>query len=150
VTVLLVDSNNTVIQTTTTNSSGYYLFLVFPSVSYTIQIVLDKPSTNYYILGQTNPTILLAPNYTIDSKGAIGVPTPTYRTVETPVPVPLPASGLPSSGQPQGSNLTIDFGFFTKILVGSYVWLDNNRNGLQDSSEHGINGVKDSTLLVLS
>ncbi|RUA29230.1 MAG: hypothetical protein DSY77_15290, partial [Bacteroidetes bacterium] len=26
--------------------------------------------------------------------------------------------------------------------VGDYVWVDSNKNGLQDSNEHGLGGVK--------
>ncbi|RMF25520.1 MAG: PKD domain-containing protein, partial [Bacteroidetes bacterium] len=41
-------------------------------------------------------------------------------------------------------NLTVDAGFFAldePVTLGDFVWLDANRNGLQDSSETGIPGV---------
>ncbi len=36
----------------------------------------------------------------------------------------------------------IDFGYTPIISIGDYVWLDKNYNGLQDSTEHGLSGVK--------
>lgn len=37
---------------------------------------------------------------------------------------------------------TLDFGFFRKhVSVGDYVWLDENKDGLQDDGEPGIPGV---------
>lgn len=39
-------------------------------------------------------------------------------------------------------NLDIDAGFIgTSSIIGDYVWLDKNNNGLQDSDEVGINGL---------
>ena len=38
-------------------------------------------------------------------------------------------------------NMTLDFGFFTPVSVGSFVWLDQNADGLQGASEPGISGA---------
>ena len=38
-------------------------------------------------------------------------------------------------------NFTIDMGIYKKPCLGDYVWLDKNANGIQDSSERGIDGV---------
>ncbi len=35
----------------------------------------------------------------------------------------------------------IDFGLTNKTAIGDYVWLDENRNGLQDEGEEGVEGV---------
>ena len=40
------------------------------------------------------------------------------------------------------SDLTLDFGYFQKVTIGDFVWNDTNANGLQDSGEPGIVGVK--------
>lgn len=40
------------------------------------------------------------------------------------------------------SNLTIDFGFTSQMRVGNLVWNDSNNNGVADSGEPGIAGVK--------
>ncbi|NJN65929.1 MAG: hypothetical protein HC884_04035 [Chloroflexaceae bacterium] len=39
------------------------------------------------------------------------------------------------------SNLTVDFGFYPLVSLGDFVWLDENRNGLQDEGEFGVEGV---------
>jgi LPXTG-motif cell wall-anchored protein len=43
---------------------------------------------------------------------------------------------------PSGANdLSLDIGIFLPVSVGSRVWLDANRNGLQDSGEVGVAGI---------
>lgn len=39
------------------------------------------------------------------------------------------------------TNLTIDAGFVSLVNLGDYVWIDANKNGIQDESESGLNGV---------
>ncbi|MEM1118950.1 MAG: SdrD B-like domain-containing protein [Bacteroidota bacterium] len=39
------------------------------------------------------------------------------------------------------TDLTIDFGLTSCLALGDYVWLDKNADGIQDTSEQGINGV---------
>lgn len=39
-------------------------------------------------------------------------------------------------------DLTIDLGLVAQGELGDYVWLDRNRNGVQDSTEQGINGIE--------
>ena len=39
-------------------------------------------------------------------------------------------------------NLTVDAGIFQKAMIGDYVWLDENRDGIQDADEDGLNGVE--------
>lgn len=38
-------------------------------------------------------------------------------------------------------NMTIDAGFVSLVNLGDYVWIDSNKNGIQDESESGLNGV---------
>ncbi len=38
-------------------------------------------------------------------------------------------------------DLTIDAGFVSLVKLGDYVWVDSNKNGIQDESESGLNGV---------
>ena len=40
------------------------------------------------------------------------------------------------------SDLTLDFGYYQYAAIGDFVWSDTNANGIQDSGEPGINGVK--------
>ncbi|MHA6481232.1 SdrD B-like domain-containing protein [Paenibacillus sp. strain BS8-2] len=39
-------------------------------------------------------------------------------------------------------DLTIDLGLIAKGAIGNYVWLDRDRDGLQDAEEAGINGIE--------
>ncbi len=48
---------------------------------------------------------------------------------------------VPVDGDGTNGNLTIDFGLKGTGSIGDFVWYDNNRNGLQDAGEPGINNV---------
>ncbi|MEP6833624.1 MAG: SdrD B-like domain-containing protein [Gemmatimonas sp.] len=39
------------------------------------------------------------------------------------------------------NNTTLDFGFYTPVEIGNFVWHDLNANGIQDASEPGISGA---------
>lgn len=39
------------------------------------------------------------------------------------------------------NNITLDFGFYTPVALGDFVWHDLNANGVQDLGEPGINGA---------
>ncbi len=51
---------------------------------------------------------------------------------------------LSVGGEPGGLNInsTYDFGLFKNNGLGDYVWVDNNANGVQDTGEPGLAGVK--------
>ncbi|MCG8484394.1 MAG: carboxypeptidase regulatory-like domain-containing protein, partial [Clostridia bacterium] len=42
---------------------------------------------------------------------------------------------------------TIDAGFYRPVRIGDYVWLDKNRDGIQDPSEKGIKGINVKLIL---
>ena len=47
------------------------------------------------------------------------------------------------SGEPVSNNLNVDFGYYVKpASLGNFVWHDLNGNGIQESGEAGIDGVK--------
>ena len=39
-------------------------------------------------------------------------------------------------------DMTIDAGFVIPAALGDYVWIDLNRDGIQDPDEPGVNGVR--------
>ena len=39
------------------------------------------------------------------------------------------------------TNLTIDFGLYSFMCLGDYVWLDKNNDGIQEEGENGIEGI---------
>ncbi|RRD38879.1 hypothetical protein EII42_12820, partial [Tessaracoccus sp. OH4464_COT-324] len=50
------------------------------------------------------------------------------------------SQGLTKDGE---SDLTLDFGFVRpRVSVGDFVWLDADRDGIQDDGEKGIKGVE--------
>jgi uncharacterized repeat protein (TIGR01451 family) len=53
------------------------------------------------------------------------------------------ASGVAVTLEASENDPTIDFGFFTPCAgaVGDFVWLDSNRDGIQDAGEDGISNV---------
>lgn len=42
----------------------------------------------------------------------------------------------------KNTNLSIDFGLFSFMCLGDYVWLDKNTNGIQDDDENGIANIE--------
>lgn len=54
---------------------------------------------------------------------------------------------LAAVGEPNGSNNpTVDFGFVQAAGIGNYVWLDTDRDGVQDGSELPVEGVTATVL----
>ncbi|MCY1567244.1 carboxypeptidase regulatory-like domain-containing protein [Staphylococcus pettenkoferi] len=120
VTVVLKNSNGQEIKRTTTDSNGKYLFTGLENGNYTVEF----GTPDGY-----EPTVVDAgTNDEVDSDGS---------TVNVTI-----------NG---GSNYTIDSGFHKKEVeppkeeakyeIGDYVWEDSNKDGVQNSNEHGIQGV---------
>ena len=114
------NSNGQEIKRTTTDSNGKYLFTGLENGSYTVEF----GTPDGY-----EPTVVDAGNNDeVDSDGS---------TVNVTI-----------NG---GSNYTIDSGFHKKEVeppkeeakyeIGDYVWEDSNKDGVQNSNEHGIQGV---------
>jgi uncharacterized repeat protein (TIGR01451 family) len=106
------------VTSTTTGANGQYTFPLLPAgVAYTVSIDGSQPA--------------LFP-YTPTATGA-GTPATDSSTGSATSAV------VTTNG---GSDLTLDFGFVKKkVSVGDYVWVDTNRNGIQNSGEPGIQGV---------
>jgi large repetitive protein len=102
-----------------TYNDGSYLFTNLPNGSYKVQIVnLDAG----YVLTQANA----GTNDSLDSDGDPVTFTSQVVTV--------------TGGQ---FNPTLDFGIYsdTRAALGNYVWIDSNRDGLQDPNETPVPGV---------
>jgi len=119
VTVNLKDTLGGTIATTTTGvgpggQHGYYQFTGLCAGDYIVEAVTPA--------GFSPTASNVGPDRTIDSNGS-------------PAPVTLPADN--------SSDQTIDFGYVTPCTgsIGDFVWHDQNRNGLQDANEPGIDGV---------
>jgi hypothetical protein len=116
VTVKLLNAGGSVVSTTTTDSSGNYLFKDLNPGDYSVQVV--APS-GYYATKQnigTNDAI----DSDIDSSG---------KTATTTL----------VAGE---HDLSWDAGLYRKASIGDKVWEDMNHNGVQDTNEPGIGGIK--------
>jgi protocatechuate 3,4-dioxygenase beta subunit len=115
VTVLLKDSTGKLVQTTTTGTDGKYSFTADPG-SYTVSVTAPK-------------------DYVFSARDAGGDDGKD--------------SDFGSNGQSNAVTLnagdvnnTVDAGLYKTASVGDKVWLDANKNGVQDSGEAGVCGVK--------
>lgn len=128
VTVTLFNSSGTPIATTVTDSYGNYLFDNLTPADYTIGFTLPP---NYTFTTQTNTTD--DNNTTGASTTGSDVSVTTGRTYTITL----------SAGE---NNRNIDAGLiFTTPLVsqslGNTVWLDTDKNGVQNGTEPGVSGV---------
>ncbi|MBL8429172.1 MAG: carboxypeptidase regulatory-like domain-containing protein [Dechloromonas sp.] len=116
VTVKLLDSNGAVLNSMTTDANGNYLFSNLSPGNYAVQIMAP---TGYTITGKD-----LGGNDATDSD----IDPTTGKTIVTTL----------SAGE---NDLSWDAGLYKKASLGDRVWLDANKNGVQDSGEAGVAGV---------
>ncbi|GLZ35363.1 hypothetical protein Lesp02_75500 [Lentzea sp. NBRC 105346] len=110
-------------KTTTTDANGKYLFDQLPDGKYSVCFDLGTLSGQYAGYVPTKPDAGDdAKDSDADAKGC---------TPETTL------------GPDKREDLTLDLGIVPPVnnKVGDYVWVDNNRNGLQDADEPGVDGV---------
>ena len=114
VTVELKDANGHVVQSATTDASGHYHFDV-DAGSYTISVA---PPAGYVATQQ--------------GQGSNGADSD------------INAAGNSNTIAlaPGAANHDVDAGFYRPVSLGDTVWFDSNRNGVHDSSEAGVAGVK--------
>ncbi|MGL4992056.1 MAG: SdrD B-like domain-containing protein [Sarcina sp.] len=123
VTINLYDSTGSnLISTTVTapdfnGNSGFYMFSNLNPGCYIVEFI--KPDSTYFFSSQFQGT-----DITIDSN-------PNTSTGLTP-PICLIAREY---------NDTVDAGLYQQALIGDFVWIDTNQNGIQDPGEIGKYGV---------
>jgi protocatechuate 3,4-dioxygenase beta subunit/uncharacterized protein YuzE len=127
VTVRLLDEAGNVVDTTTTDSSGNYRFDGVSPGTYTVQFD-HSTATTAGIAGYS--PVDRGGDDALDSDATPYPSAPTYA--ETPAFTLAP-------GQ---ENLTLDAGLVLQTAsVGDRVWLDRDRDGVQDAGEPGVAGV---------
>jgi uncharacterized repeat protein (TIGR01451 family) len=114
--VELLDSSNSVLQTQNTQNCKYGFENLNPG-SYKVRFTLPN---GYKVVEKGKGT-----DREIDSDID-----PTTKTSDTVIL---------NNGN---DRLDIDFGFYTDASIGDLVWIDKNGNGIQDSDEAGVDGVK--------
>ena len=117
-----MDVNGNVVTSTTTDASGKYMFdNLEPGYAYTVSVDKNQPT----LVGQN-----FVP--TVSGKG-------------TPATDSSAAEGSVTSALLDGVNVTedlsLDFGYVCRIRVGDYVWVDTNKDGIQNETGTGIPGV---------
>ena len=118
VVVVLLDGNNTPIASTTTNASGFYSFTgLTPGVPYSVSFVTPA---NY-----TSTSAQVGGDDTKDSDAN-----------------PITGQTRSVTLAPGEFNPNLDAGFIPKTAgLGDYVFLDANKNGIQDGGDSPIPGV---------
>ena len=119
------------ITSTTTNGSGLYLFDGLPlNVTYTVQL----SQVNFLPGGALYPytATLYLGGASFDNTDSNANPNATFNGFGYAVTTTL----TPMMAQ----DLTLDFGFYAG-RIGDYVWVDSNRDGLQDAGETPMSGV---------
>lgn len=111
-----------------TDEKGHYSFTNLPALSkgetYTVRIDREDEGTKAALFGKL-PTV---------EKGT------EDREKDSSTWTAVSRDDLVNDGE---EDLSLDFGFYSeKVTVGDYVWLDKNRDGIQDEGETPIPGVK--------
>jgi uncharacterized repeat protein (TIGR01451 family) len=144
--------------TTRTDANGYYLFDGLLPGDYIVDVAADNFTTGGALVSYFSSTgggSEPAPDPDIDADDNDDNGTTAFDTVRSAL-ITLAWDSEPTAddeaGSGQGratdesSNLTVDFGFYQVAALGDYVWLDQDRNGVQGTNERGIEGVAVSLL----
>ncbi|MFK4760034.1 SdrD B-like domain-containing protein [Microbacterium sp. ZW T5_45] len=128
--IILYDGEGVEIARTTTDADGYYVFTsLTPSADYTIQF-----PTTVIVDGTAYP---LTQQGVGDDRAADSNPGTDGRYSFT-----TPATGDNSATPGEADDPTIDVGYLIpSVSVGDFVWLDTDRDGVQEEGEPGIPGV---------
>ncbi|MCB0142892.1 MAG: carboxypeptidase regulatory-like domain-containing protein, partial [Caldilineaceae bacterium] len=108
--------------TTSTNQDGHYLFTALPPGDYFVEFDLATLPAGYVVTEPNKP--LLSDEYDSDADPATGQTPPT---------------GTLLNGE---QDLSLDMGVYQPASLGDYVWLDRDGDGVQESGEPGIEGVR--------
>lgn len=139
----VTDANGTAI-TTTTSGGGYYNFGGLPEGNYIIEVAASNWNNgSIFGTGGTYANALGSPgqggdNQTNTDDNGSNDGTAAIGSGLRSVAINLTLGAEPSSEDTQetvvnaNSDLTIDFGIYTPVNVGNYVWFDANDNGTQD------------------
>ena len=118
--------------TTVTDANGYYAFTnLIGGVDYIVEFV--KPAETIYTIANAGSDISNSATTDVTDSDADEVTGRVAFTAAT--------TGANSAVPGQADNPGIDAGLVELVSVGDYVWMDTNRNGIQDAGEPPVSGV---------
>ncbi|HFQ94828.1 MAG TPA: hypothetical protein ENK32_12500, partial [Anaerolineae bacterium] len=149
----ITDANSNPI-TTTTSGGGFYYFGGLPEGNYVVEVAPSNWNAgSVFGSGGAYEGALGSPgqgdddqdntddNGNNDDTAALGA-----GMRSTTINLTLGAEPTTDGDTNANSDLTIDFGVYTPVSIGSYVWLDANNDGAQDG-ESGVAGATVSLLV---
>ena len=128
-----VDSQGNPVDAQVTGADGLYNFTGLAPGDYVVKVT--APSGLVVTEGGADPD-------NDDNTDSNGIAVGESMAVSDPVTLSVggePAAGVDGDGT--DGNLTVDFGFYEPAALGNYVWLDEDRDGMQDAGEPGIGNV---------
>ncbi len=152
----------TPLTTTTTAGGGLYLFDNLLAGNYLVELDASNFTTGSVLENYTSSTgrngSVTGPYETAPDPDASGVDNDDNGTIQGTLGsggvirsavVTLDEGGEPTGENPDNDtvtpdpneNLTVDFGVFRYAELGNYTWIDENKDGIQESSEDPIAGV---------
>jgi len=118
VSVTLFDETNTEVENTTTSEEGFYVFNDIAPGNY--YVVFDQPDSLLFTLADQ-----------------------TTEDIDSDVTEVIQDGSTDLITIIQGDQFfDVNAGYIARPKVGNFVWIDDNRNGLQDEDEVGLSGVE--------
>ncbi|MEM7336653.1 MAG: SdrD B-like domain-containing protein, partial [Chloroflexota bacterium] len=140
--------------TAVTNEQGFYLLSGVSSGEFIVRIAesnFDEPTDPLYgyISSQqgTTPDPNVDPAVDFDDNGVDNLDPAAGGVQSLPIEMMIGAEPLGEDGEDgtvpdANSNRSVDFGFFELLTLGNRVWNDENRDGIIDPSEVGLENVQ--------
>jgi len=132
------------VASTTTDGDGLYHFSGLAEGDYLVSIPTLAWETDGALVGLASSDGDADPNSDVDDDDK-GIDPETPGDAVWSDPITLSGGDEPGDPSLDGdteTNLTVDFGFRPLAGLDNKVWLDSNRNGLQDEGEESVPGVK--------
>lgn len=143
-----VDINGVPVPSQITDNNGTYFFDNLPAGDYRVQVIPPEgylPTEHQTTSDdngakETDSNIATAPSPNTYQSPTITL-APGSEAVETTANDGDGADGADNSAADTSGDMTVDFGFVKPVSIGSVVWEDKNRDGLQDGLEPRISGA---------
>ena len=130
---------------TTTDSNGLYRFTGLPEGNYLVSIPSKAWGNNAPLDGLASSTGDSGDPDNDTNDVDDGIDPENHGEAVWSAPITLSGGGEP--GDPEiiddtATNLTVDFGMYPLAGIGDFVWIDENRDGIQDEGELPVEGVR--------